>query len=86
MKHSTVKQPVWKNFTEHFLTDDLRKSLALDIGLKILAGGSSSLLYEKLVKKKKNFSVVGGYYQGLTKGREAYICMLFQKQVLIYKM
>ena len=69
MKHSTVKQPVWKKFYRTFsYKEDLKKSLALDIGLKILAGGSSSLLYQKLVEQKKIFSVVGGYYQGLTKG------------------
>ena len=49
--------------------NDLKKSLALDIGLKILAGGSSSLLYQELVSEKKMFSVVGGYYQGLTRGQ-----------------
>ncbi len=69
MKHSTIKQPVWKKFYRTFsYKEDLKKSLALDIGLKILAGGSSSLLYQKLVEQKKIFSVVGGYYQGLTKG------------------
>ena len=46
----------------------LRESLALEIGLKILASGSSSILYENLVNKKKVFSAVGGYYQGLTRG------------------
>jgi|TARA_B100000287_G_scaffold216992_1_gene204717 zinc protease len=70
MKHSTVKQPVWKKFYRTFsYKNDLRKSLALDIGLKILAGGSSSLLYQELVSEKKMFSVVGGYYQGLTRGQ-----------------
>ena len=69
MKHSTVKQPVWKKFYRTFsYKDDLRKSLALDIGLKILAGGSSSLLYQKLVTEKENvfcsWWVLSRPYQG----------------------
>ena len=35
--------------------------------MKILAGGTSSLLYDELVNKKKLFSMVGGFYQGLAK-------------------
>ena len=45
----------------------MKDGLALEIGLKILSSGTSSLLYENLVKKKK-FSAIGGYYQGLTRG------------------
>ena len=38
------------------------------MGLKIVASGTASLLYQNLVEEKKIFSVVGGYFQGLTKG------------------
>ncbi|MAI29996.1 MAG: peptidase M16 [Rickettsiales bacterium] len=69
MKHSTVKQPVWKKFYRTIsYKSDIDDSIALDMGLKIVASGTSSLLYQKLVEEKKTFSVVGGYYQGLTKG------------------
>jgi zinc protease len=46
----------------------MTQSIALDLGMKILAGGTSSLLYDEFVNKKKIFSMVGGFYQGLTKG------------------
>ena len=46
----------------------IEDGLALEIGLKILSSGTSSLLYENLVNKKKKFSAIGGYYQGLTRG------------------
>jgi zinc protease len=69
MKHPTVKQKIWKKFYRvDSYQKSIKKGLALNIGLKILASGSSSLLYESLVNKKKVFSAVGGYYQGLTKG------------------
>ncbi len=69
MKHSTVKQKIWKKFYRvDSYKKSIKKGLALDIGLKIISSGSSSLLYESLVNKKKMFSAVGGYYQGLTKG------------------
>ncbi len=69
MKHSTVKQTVWKKFYRTLsYKQNLKDSIAMDIGLKMLASGDSSLLYKKLVEEKKIFSVVGGYYQGLTKG------------------
>ena len=68
MKHPTVKQNIWKKFyrvgSYKASVDD---SLALEIGLKILSSGSSSLLYGNLVNQKV-FSAVGGYYQGLTRG------------------
>ncbi len=70
MSHSTVKQPIWKKFYRTFsYKSDLESAIALDIGLKIIASGSSSLLYKNLVEEKKIFTVVGGYYQGLTKGQ-----------------
>ena len=56
MKHPTVKQNIWKKFyrvgSYKASVDD---SLALEIGLKILSSGSSSLLYENLVNQKKSF-------------------------------
>ena len=69
MSHPTVKQRIWKKFyrTSSY-TSNIDNSVALDIGMKILASGSSSLLYQELVNKKKKFSVIGAYYQGLTKG------------------
>ena len=70
MSHPTVKQRIWKKFyrTTSYVSD-IDNSIALDIGMKILASGSSSLLYQELVNKKKKFSVLGAYYQGLTKGQ-----------------
>ena len=69
MQHSTVKQPIWKKFyrTTSYKSD-VNNSIALDMGFKIVASGTSSLLYQNLVEEKKIFSVVGGYFQGLTKG------------------
>ena len=69
MSHPTVKQRIWKKFyrTSSYISN-IDNSVALDIGMKILASGSSSLLYQELVNKKKKFSVIGAYYQGLTKG------------------
>ena len=40
--------------------------------MKIIAGGTSSLLYDEFVNKKKIFSMIGGFYQGLSRG-EGYI-------------
>ena len=69
MKHSTVKQNIWKKFYRvNSYKNSIKDSLALEIGLRILASGSSSILYENLVNKKKKFSAIGGYYQGLTRG------------------
>ncbi len=69
MKHPTVKQPIWKKFYRTIsYKSDVKSSIALDMGLKIVASGTSSLLYQNLVEERKIFSVVGGYFQGLTKG------------------
>ena len=72
-KHPTVKQDIWKKL---YRTDSYNKSIkhgiALDLGMKIIAGGTSSLLYDEFVNKKKIFSMVGGFYQGLSRG-EGYI-------------
>ena len=60
MRHPTVKQNIWKKFYRVIsYKTSLRESLALEIGLKILASGSSSILYENLVNKKK-FSLLLG--------------------------
>ena len=54
MRHPTVKQKIWKKFYRVVsYKTSLKESLALEIGLKILASGSSSILYENLVNKKK---------------------------------
>ena len=56
MKHSTVKQNIWKKFYRvNSYKNSIKDSLALEIGLRILASGSSSVLYENLVNKKRNF-------------------------------
>ncbi len=69
MKHPTVKQPIWKKFYRTIsYKSDVNNAIALDMGLKIVASGTSSLLYQNLVEDEKIFSVVGGYFQGLTKG------------------
>ena len=49
------------------------------MGFKIVASGTSSY-YIKTLLKKENFSVVGGYFQGLTKGKGMFICMQFQRK------
>ena len=69
MQHPTVKQPIWKKFYRTIsYNSDVNNAIALDMGFKIVASGTSSLLYQNLVEEKKVFSVVGGYFQGLTKG------------------
>ena len=73
LKNQNVKQQIWKRiYRTKTYNDSIIESLALDIGMKILAGGSSSILYEKLVRNKELFSMVGGFYQGFAKG-EGYI-------------
>ncbi len=69
LSHPTVKQKIWKKFYRtNSYKNSIKNGIALDIGIKILASGSSSLLYEKLVNKEKKFSAIGGYFQGLAKG------------------
>ncbi|MAW98038.1 MAG: hypothetical protein CL571_04195, partial [Alphaproteobacteria bacterium] len=69
LKNKNVKQQIWKRiYRAKSYNDSVLDSLALDLGMKILAGGTSSLLYEEFVNKKKIFSMVGGFFQGLTKG------------------
>ena len=64
-----MKQQIWKRiYRTKSYNESITKAIALDLGMKILAGGTSSLLYEEFVNKKKLFSMVGGFFQGLTKG------------------
>ena len=66
--HEDVKQPIWKRiYKTNSYKQDLKGSIALDIGLKILAGGSTSILYDEFVKKKKSLSAIGAYYQGMSR-------------------
>ena len=70
LSHPNVKQQIWKRiYRTKSYNDSIEEAIALDIGLKILAGGSSSILYNELVNKKKIFSMIGGFYQGLTRGQ-----------------
>ncbi len=69
LKNPNVKQPIWKKiYRVKSYNQSIKDGIALDIGLKILAGGSTSLLYENLVKKEKVFSMMGAYFQGFSKG------------------
>ena len=69
LSNENVKQQIWKRiYRTKSYNDSIKESIALDLGMKILAGGTSSLLYEELVNKQKIFSMVGGFFQGLTKG------------------
>ncbi len=71
--HPTVKQDIWKKlYRADSYNKSIKRGIALDLGMKIIAGGTSSLLYDELVNKKKIFSMVGGFYQGLSRG-EGYI-------------
>ena len=68
LSNENVKQQIWKRiYRTKSYNDSMTQSIALDLGMKILAGGTSSLLYEEFVNKKKIFSMVGGFFQGLTK-------------------
>ena len=68
--HPTVKQNIWKKiYRVDSYNESIENGIALDLGLKILAGGTSSLLYDKLVNEKKIFSMIGGFYQGLTRDK-----------------
>ena len=69
LKNENVKQQIWKRIyrTKSF-NHSIEKSLALDLGMKILAGGTSSVIYEEFVNKQKIFSMIGGFYQGFAKG------------------
>tara|TARA_B100000989_G_scaffold100551_1_gene73458 strand:+ start:497 stop:1810 length:1314 start_codon:yes stop_codon:yes gene_type:complete len=65
-----VKQKIWKrSFKTNSYKDSIKNGIALDLGLKILTGGSTSILYRELVEKKKLVSSVGGYYQGMSRDK-----------------
>ncbi|MEE2694984.1 MAG: pitrilysin family protein [Pseudomonadota bacterium] len=69
LKDSNVKQQIWKKiYRVKSYKQSIIESIALDLGMKILAGGTSSVLYDEFVNRKKIFSMVGGAYQGLVKG------------------
>ena len=69
LEHEDVKQKVWKRvYKSNSIVQSIKKGIALDFGLEIIAGGKTSFLYKNLVEEKKLFSSVGGYYQGFTKG------------------
>ena len=65
-----VKQKIWKrSFKTFSYRESIKNGIALDLGLKILSGGSTSILYTELVEKKKLVSSIGGYYQGMTRDK-----------------
>ncbi len=69
LKHQNVKQQIWKRIHRaKSYNQSISQSIALDLGMKILAGGTSSILYDEFVNKQKIFSMIGGFYQGLAKG------------------
>ncbi|MDC3091052.1 insulinase family protein [Rickettsiales bacterium] len=66
--NSDIKQKIWKRiYKAPSYKDSIKDGIALDIGLKIIAGGSTSILYDEFVKKKKMVSAIGGYYQGMSR-------------------
>ena len=73
MKNQNVKQNIWKRiYRAKSYNDSIVESMALELGMKILAGGTSSLVYEEFVNRQKIFSMVGGFYQGFARG-EGYV-------------
>ena len=65
-----IKQKIWKRiYKVSSYKESIKEGIALDIGLKILAGGSTSILYDEFVKKRKIVSAIGGYYQGMTRDK-----------------
>lgn len=66
--HPSVKQKIWKkSYKTKSYIESIKNGIALDIGMKILGGGSTSILYDELVKKKKLVSSIGGYYRGMSR-------------------
>ena len=56
LSNENVKQQIWKRiYRTKSYNDSMTQSIALDLGMKILAGGTSSLLYEEFVNKKRFF-------------------------------
>ena len=75
LKNQNVKQNIWKRiYRAKSYNDSIVESMALELGMKILAGGTSSLVYEEFVNRQKIFSMVGGFYQGFARG-EGYVYM-----------
>jgi zinc protease len=69
LKHQNVKQQIWKKiYRVKSYKESIIESITLDLGMKILAGGTSSILYDEFVNRRKIFSMVGGGYQGLVRG------------------
>ena len=65
-----VKQKIWKrSFKTSSYKESIKNGIALELGLKILTGGSTSILYRELVEKKKLVSSIGGYYQGMSRDK-----------------
>jgi zinc protease len=65
-----IKQKIWKRIYKiSSYKESIKDGIALDIGLKILAGGSTSILYDEFVKKRKMVSAIGGYYQGMARDK-----------------
>ena len=65
-----VKQKIWKrSFKTSSYKESIKNGVAFDLGLQILSGGSTSILYQELVEKKKLVSSIGGYYQGMTRDK-----------------
>ncbi len=70
LKHPTVQQSIWKKlYRVDSYNSSIINGIALDLGLKILAGGTSSSLYDEFVNKKKLFSMIGGFYNGLARNQ-----------------
>jgi len=87
LNHPDVKQPIWKKlYRVDSYTKSIKNGIAFDLGLKILAGGTTSILYNELVEKKKEFSMVGGFYQGLAReSGYAYLYAIPKKNMDIKK-
>ena len=60
-----VRQPIWKKiYRVNSYTESINEGIALDIGLRIILGGSTSILYDSLVNEKKIYN-----YKGKTIGK-----------------
>ena len=66
-EHPNVEQPIWKKLYKTIsLTESIDDGLALDIGLEIIAGGKTSILYQELVTEQK-ILLAFGILSGLNK-------------------
>ncbi len=70
-----VRQPVWSRYYDGTsLLLDRDRALALEVGLQVLGGGSTSLLYQRLVEEQKlAISVGSAVYSFLRDGGPALI-------------